>query len=1219
MRKIIILLAIFLFLSLNAVNFNWSEAFGDEESDVLWDMDTNSEGEIAAVGYFTKNLAFGDIVLESTMEDGGSYSYDLYVAKFDATGTPLWAFSAGDTELDKATSVEFDSEGNIYVSGLFAGTITFADSTISSFGNNKSIYTAKLNGEGELLWLQHHGDPSETNGNAYNNGLALDNQGNVYTVGRLWKRIEVGDIVLESEYYGDAFVIKYDSEGNILWAKNTNTSYDGRGYGIDTDSNGNVYISGDYKGTLTFAEETFDNTDENDEEDIFLAKYDSEGNELWAQTVNGFGENISWCLKVGPYDNCYLTGDYYYEAILPDTTYNCPSPGYDIFIAKFNPQGEIQWSQNGQGHNYQRIHSIDIKDPFVYISGYTGDTITMGDFTISPQSTDCLLAKIGLDGTVYDLSTLVGAGISKGTAIKALGDSVCVGGTFYENITLGEDQFYAEGFNDIFISNMNIEGNFGTVTGTVYDSSNDTPIQNAIVHIAGAIAYTDSLGNYSMPKLAGTFEMNSIKPFYDSCTIDNIEINAGETTNCDITLTPYQTALKPPKNVHVNWNDFDAVNVNWETDLPEPGNEMGYDNWISDELAFLPVGPFDVSYLAVSYAAPQETSIDKIRAYMFSPVLQEQTVNVYVFGDNNYLPDPNNIIAGPIAVTLDKHLQPGWVEIDTNISVEQHQNFYIVVEWNEDNHFFVGGDYTDPNLFCYTTINSGDNWMTWDLHDFLIHPVLGTNTKSPEKIKFIPDSTNPELPLVELDNTKQNTSNQLFKKNQANSSKDGEPTAYCLYHNGQEFHIENHQTGNYEYSYTKANLEFGEHEFSVSAFYGDQESASTFPVEISLEEPIMNKPMNLSYNIQENDVNLSWDMNPGIGNWFAYHNGIIDDAIGTGEADNFDVAMRLTPAELEGFDGMYLTKINFVPSETLCDYTIKIWKDGSAYEPGDLILEQPVTDFIEMQWNDIKLQTPILVEADKELWIGYNANSQSGFPAGIDSGPAVYGKGSWIKEDSGWRTLSSLSLDYNLAIEGLFIDTTTQEVCNETPIPEKDNFINIDKMKTAGYQFDITKDRVLQNVIVYRDAEEIATLPATTTEYSDSDLSAGIYDYFVRAQYEYGLSEPCETVTADLSNVNNGNNDIPLVTQLNNIYPNPFNPITNISYSLAEDQKVNITVYNARGAKVKTLENSLKTVGKHSVVWKGNDSSGNIVASGIYFLKFQTNTKQTTKKLLLIK
>jgi flagellar hook assembly protein FlgD len=101
--------------------------------------------------------------------------------------------------------------------------------------------------------------------------------------------------------------------------------------------------------------------------------------------------------------------------------------------------------------------------------------------------------------------------------------------------------------------------------------------------------------------------------------------------------------------------------------------------------------------------------------------------------------------------------------------------------------------------------------------------------------------------------------------------------------------------------------------------------------------------------------------------------------------------------------------------------------------------------------------------------------------------------------------------------------------------------------------------------------------------------------------------------------VNNGNNDIPLVTQLNTIYPNPFNPITNISYSLAEDQKVNITVYNARGAKVKTLENSLKTVGKHSVVWKGNDSSGNIVASGIYFLKFQTNTKQTTKKLLLIK
>ncbi len=84
-------------------------------------------------------------------------------------------------------------------------------------------------------------------------------------------------------------------------------------------------------------------------------------------------------------------------------------------------------------------------------------------------------------------------------------------------------------------------------------------------------------------------------------------------------------------------------------------------------------------------------------------------------------------------------------------------------------------------------------------------------------------------------------------------------------------------------------------------------------------------------------------------------------------------------------------------------------------------------------------------------------------------------------------------------------------------------------------------------------------------------------------------------------------------------YPNPFNPSTTISYSIPNDGKVDITFYNIKGQKVKTLINGEQQAGAYKMVWNGDDSSGKNVSSGIYFYKLSVGNKMIIKKMILLK
>jgi hypothetical protein len=99
--------------------------------------------------------------------------------------------------------------------------------------------------------------------------------------------------------------------------------------------------------------------------------------------------------------------------------------------------------------------------------------------------------------------------------------------------------------------------------------------------------------------------------------------------------------------------------------------------------------------------------------------------------------------------------------------------------------------------------------------------------------------------------------------------------------------------------------------------------------------------------------------------------------------------------------------------------------------------------------------------------------------------------------------------------------------------------------------------------------------------------------------------------------------EIPAVTKFNGNYPNPFNPVTTFSYSLANESKVDLTIFNIKGQKVKTLIDEKQVAGVHQVIWDGTDENGKYISTGIYFSHCSINSGDgdytSVKKIILLK
>ncbi|MCF7794280.1 MAG: T9SS type A sorting domain-containing protein [Candidatus Cloacimonetes bacterium] len=162
----------------------------------------------------------------------------------------------------------------------------------------------------------------------------------------------------------------------------------------------------------------------------------------------------------------------------------------------------------------------------------------------------------------------------------------------------------------------------------------------------------------------------------------------------------------------------------------------------------------------------------------------------------------------------------------------------------------------------------------------------------------------------------------------------------------------------------------------------------------------------------------------------------------------------------------------------------------------------------------------------------------------------------------------------------------------------------------------LTPSRELQSYNVYLDGTMMGN--TDDSEWMFEDLVNGqTYTAGVEAVYDEGVST---LATIDfVPNIVNANNNIIAKTELNGNYPNPFNPTTNISFSLKNSGHVKLEVYNIKGEKVVTLIDDELTADDHVVAWNGKDTNGKQVSSGVYFYKMKAADYTSSKKMILLK
>jgi hypothetical protein len=197
---------------------------------------------------------------------------DAFIVKFDQTGTPQWTQLLGATGASVATNgCAIGSDGSLYISGNVSGSLPGNTAT-----GSEDLFVAKYNLSGTRSWVKQMGVANQT---AYGRAVKVGASGNVYVAGHTGGGLN-GNTMTGTR---DMYVAKFDTNGNVIWLKQlgvaTKATY---GINLDIDSSENAFVVGYTLGSL-------DGNTLTGTTDAFITKYDTNGNKLWTkqQGVSG--------------------------------------------------------------------------------------------------------------------------------------------------------------------------------------------------------------------------------------------------------------------------------------------------------------------------------------------------------------------------------------------------------------------------------------------------------------------------------------------------------------------------------------------------------------------------------------------------------------------------------------------------------------------------------------------------------------------------------------------------------------------------------------------------------------------------------------------------------------------------------------------------------------------------------------------------------------------
>jgi len=363
-------------------NLAYANAVSGPSVEVARSIAYDGAGNVYVTGYFSGTADFDPSAATATVTSAGND--DIFLAKYNSSGAYVWSFRLGAATLDRGMSVCTDALGNVYITGLFQGTVDMdPGAPIANLisGGNNDIFVAKYSPAGVYIWSFRIGSTLPDQGNS----IHVDANGGILLTGFISGAADFDPSATVNTQtpvgLQDAFVAKYD--GNFLPAnvaftkfafKLGSTNFD-NGNSISSDASGNVYVSGFYSAEVDFdpaAPTTTLNTVGFD--DIFLAKYDAAGAYQWAFNVGSTSPDVAYGISNDGSGNVYMTGFFRgladFDPSASTYTLGSTTGSEDIFVAKYNPAGALQWAFNIGGTATDAgnsIHANSFGD--VYVTG----------------------------------------------------------------------------------------------------------------------------------------------------------------------------------------------------------------------------------------------------------------------------------------------------------------------------------------------------------------------------------------------------------------------------------------------------------------------------------------------------------------------------------------------------------------------------------------------------------------------------------------------------------------------------------------------------------------------------------------------------------------------------------------------------------------------------------------------------------------------------------
>jgi hypothetical protein len=326
-------------------------------------------------------------------------SFLLLLSAHVFSQTINWSNQIGSSSWDYGRGVT-DNFGNFYVTGQFQGSKCHLGSTLLSNGGKNSIFFAKYDANGNLLWAQRlGGDNSASYAELQGALIFYDSVNNtLFLTGIFWGNARFGSFLLSAQLT-DIFLAKYNLDGICIWAK----KYGGIGsddcIGMASDPNGNIFLCGATSDSAHFSSISIPKGG-------FLAKLDESGNCIWAKKVTDY--EPTFYSKVRFMDMRVFEGSIYIDGCLAtDTniwidTLFINHPGYKgSILCCFDGSGNIKWVREGISPGTEVISKIGMDTTGnIYFTGTFFPTISFGDSILvtNSGSTDMFLVKYTKDG-----------------------------------------------------------------------------------------------------------------------------------------------------------------------------------------------------------------------------------------------------------------------------------------------------------------------------------------------------------------------------------------------------------------------------------------------------------------------------------------------------------------------------------------------------------------------------------------------------------------------------------------------------------------------------------------------------------------------------------------------------------------------------------------------------------------------------------------------------